>query len=246
MTDRSSSNASPPDAESERTEETTERRRWPRCLAVLLGVLVLIAGAGVALWQWWGGPDISEEKVRRTVVSTIQKETPASFLVTGQLQTTATATVRNTKVFLPGTLDMSLGTTTSEVRLPGTASYGFDVRSLSSSDIRVGKNGVVEVHLPDLAVHGVDAKLGEMEIKTETGWARLPKSRNHVQQDAMGVAEKALRRQAEDHLKRSTQPRVNTARALRKMLRPALKSAGVADPRFRIRVGPEIVLEPQG
>jgi len=39
---------------------------------------------------------------------------------------------------------------------------------------------------------------------------------------------------------------VNTARALEAMLRPPLKAAGVDTPRFRIRVGEQLVLQPEG
>lgn len=209
------------------------------------GVLLIVLVGGWWVWhRTWSG--VSQEQVRRAVVTTLQEEAPASFLVTGTLHTSATATVRNEKIFLPDMLDMSLGTTKSTVRLSGTASYGFDVQTLRPEDIQLQEDGIVEVRLPDLAVHAVDPDLSKMEVQTDRGWARLQSSQGRIERDAMRVAEQALRDQAEAHLEQSAQPRVNTARALKKMLTPALQSAGVEEPRFRIRMGAELVMEPSG
>jgi len=57
--------------------------------------------------------------------------------------------------------------------------------------------------------------------------------------------EGAFRTQAERHLQSATQPRVNTARALKAMLTPPLRAAGVDDPRFRMRVGKQLTLTPE-
>ena len=213
-------------------------------------LVVLVTGflvVALAFWWQWNSTRVSEEKVRRAVVTTLQQETPASFYVTGTLQLTAATTVRNTKTLLPDLLDFSMGTTEASVRLPGRVSYGFDVRKLHGEDIRLLENGVVEVMLPSLAIHAVAPRLSEMEVKTDVGWARLYRSSGRrVEQEAIQVAEKALRQQARQHLDTSAEPQLNTARAIKKMLTPVLQAAGVTDPQFRIRMGPEIVMEPEG
>jgi hypothetical protein len=55
----------------------------------------------------------------------------------------------------------------------------------------------------------------------------------------------AFRTQAKERIASATQPRVNTARALEKMLRPPLVAAGVEDPQFRIRIGDRLSLQPR-
>lgn len=220
-------------------------RRWTWWVA---GILLLLVAAGIAavLWLQWK-TRVSEKAVQRAVVTTLQEESPASFYVTGTLQLTATATVRNTKTLLPNVLDLSMGTTEATVRMPGRVSYGFDVASLRAEDIRLRENGVVEVTLPPLAIHAVEPDLSEMQVKTSVGWARLYSSSGRkVERQATLVANKALRRQARRHLDASTQPQVNTAKALQKLLVPILKKSGVSNPQLRIQVGPELVMEPEG
>ena len=229
-------------------ESGSSRRAIFRWIVGFLAILVIgLLVAALGLWWQWNNAKVSEEKVRQAVVTTLQQEAPASFYVTGTLQLTAATTVRNTKTLLPDLLDFSMGTTEASVRLPGRVSYGFDVRKLQGEDIRLLENGVVEVTLPALSIHAVAPRLSEMEVKTNVGWARLYRSSGRrVEQKAIRVAEKALRQQAQQHLDTSAEPRVNTARALKKMLTPILESAGVTDPRFRIQMGPEIVMEPEG
>ena len=238
----------PRSTDSPRPESGPPRRSAFRWVAGFLAVLVIgLIGVALGLWWQWNSTRVSEEKVRRAVVTTLQQETPASFYVTGTLQLTAATTVRSTKTLLPDLLDFSMGTTEASVRLPGRVSYGFDVRKLQGEDIRLLEDGVVEVTLPPLAIHAVAPRLSEMEVKTDVGWARLYQSSGRrVEQKAIKVAEKALRQQARQHLDTSAEPQVNTARAIKKMLTPILQAAGVEDPRFRIRIGPEIVMQPEG
>jgi hypothetical protein len=215
--------------------------------------LVLIA---VVLWSQ--GP--SDATVRRTVVTTIQDEAPASFLVTGTLDVSVTVRVDSSQFLTPSWLTYLLektqpsalplirGGAKTRVRVPGTVSYGFDVRTLTPSMITVRKKGLVGVALPDLVVHSVEPDLAKLEVGTQTaGWMRvlpsdLPEA---VRTQALGAVKEAFRAQAERRLDTATQPRVNTARALEAMLRPPLKAAGVDTPRFRIRVGEQLVLEPE-
>lgn len=204
-------------------------------------VLVLLAFA-FAAGLWWMRPALTDEEVRQVVVATIQREVPASFFVTGTLDIPATVTVENTKYLLPDFFRFNLGTTRATVRVPGRVSYGFDVGALRPEAIQMGEDGLIEVTLPELSVFSVEPDLERMEVETEVGWARLhASSGQRVEQKAIGLVRRALRQQGEQHLARSTQPRVHTAEALEKLLTPMLEAAGLPDPRFRFQIGPEIV-----
>jgi hypothetical protein len=216
--------------------------RLVRGLLVVLLILGLVGAAVVAVWRLV--PRVSEETVRQTVLSTIQREAPASFLVTGTLDATATVTVRNTKTLLPGVLDLSLGTSRTTVRVPGRIGYGFDVRTLTPEHVRVGEDGTVEVAIPDLRVFSVEPNLGAMQVQTRRGWARSQAGAEALEAEALRRVQTALRQQGNAYLRgRAVQARTNTAEALEAMLRPALAAAGVAEPRFRFRLTPEIVRE---
>jgi hypothetical protein len=144
-------------------------------------------------------------------------------------------------------LRLDLGTTRVRVRLPGRVAYGFDVSVLRPEDIVFGEDGVVEVALPDLSVFSVEPNLEAMEVETDVGWARThARSGQQTTQRALQFAQRALREQASTHLIDKTQPRINTAEALQRMLTPALQAAGIAEPRFRFRIGPHLVMEPEG
>ncbi|HET6569789.1 MAG TPA: DUF4230 domain-containing protein [Rhodothermales bacterium] len=221
-----------------------------RGLYAVVGAAVVVGLLAVAFAVSLGGrllhPGIMEEEVRSLVVSTIQREAPASFFVTGYLDISATTTVENTKYFLPDLLRFNLGTTTATVRLPGRVSYGFDVRQLRRRDIKIAEEGVVEITLPQLSIYSVEPDLERMEVKTDVGWARTHEgSGQKVEQQALQHTQQVLRRQAEQHLKTSAQPRIHTARAIETMLRPVLGAAGMHDPQFRFRIGPDLVLEPR-
>jgi hypothetical protein len=220
-------------------------------------VLVLVLGSAV-FWLWPRGP--SEEQVRRTVVTTIEKEAPASFLVTGTLTLNVEARVDSSDYLTPdwltgmlrhaqpGVAPLLRGSAQARVRVPGRVSYGFDVRMLSPSMIEVGPEGRVLVGVPALSVHSVSPDLAKLEVKGGTeGWMYFfpSEAREDVRRQALSGVEEAFRRQAERRIRSATQPRVNTARALEAMLTPALKTAGIGAPRIRIRVGERLVLEPE-
>jgi hypothetical protein len=222
-------------------------------IGLLAGVLLAV---GVAVW-WQQGP--SEARVRRTVLTTMQEEAPASFLVTGTLDIRATVTVDSAQFATPdwltyvlrygqpGVLSMLQGRSQTEVQVPGRVSYGFDVRALKPTMIRVENDGTVAVDLPELAIHSVEPDLAQLKVRSSTeGWMRVFPSevRGEVRKRALAGVEDALRRQAERHLESATQPRVNTARALEQMLTPPLKAAGVESPRFRMWVGERLTLTP--
>jgi hypothetical protein len=221
---------------------------------LLLGLLLAV---GVAVW-WSQGP--STATVRRTVITTVQEEAPASFLVTGTLTLSATVRIDSTQYVTPDWLTFVLseaqpsvlplleGSSQTEVRVPGRVSYGFDVRALRPEMIAVEEGGVVAVDLPALAVHSVEPRLSRLRVRTRTqGWMRVfPSAVNEqVRKRALAGVRGAFRAQAKERIASATQPRVNTARALEKMLRPPLVAAGVEDPQFRIRIGDRLSLQPR-
>lgn len=222
---------------------------------LLLGLLLAV---GVAVW-WGQGPSTST--VRRTVITTVEEEAPASFLVTGTLDLQVTVALDSSQFLTPdwlttvlqmtqpGALPLLRGRSRAEVRVPGRVSYGFDVRALSPDMIRLSDDRVVELELPRLSVHSVAPDLSRLEVRTSNeGWMRIfPSDANEqVRTQALSAIEPAFRRQARRRFETATQPRLNTARALEAMLRPALQAAGLSSPRFRIRVDDRLVLQPEG
>lgn len=223
-------------------------RRWRPWGWTALGAAVLVAAAGVvAALLWSQRPHIAQEKMRGAIIAGLQREAAAAFLVTGTLDVTATATVQNTKLLLPGLLDLPVGTTSATVRLPGRASYGFDVGRLRPSMIRVVGDTLVEVQIPELSVHSVEPDLRRLEVRTRVGWTRLgDDSRERVERRALGNVQAALRAQAEAYLRSAAQPRVNTAAALARILTPVLEAAGMSRPRLRFPLGGGVTVTPRG
>lgn len=205
---------------------------WAALLLTLAAVLV--AGPlALAITQRFLRP--TEEEIRGAIYAALQRERPETFLVTGSLDLTATTTVRNTRRLLPGIVDLSLGTTSATVRMPGRVSYGLDLSRIHPRDVRVDDSGAVTVVVPPPTVWSTEPVLTEMEVQTEVGWARLyARSGRAVEQEAIRLMETALRRQGEAHLADSDQPRRNSAEALERLLEPALAAAGVADPRVTV------------
>lgn len=236
-------------------------------IAIGIGVgLGLLIAFGAAFWQVSDGPD--ETAVRRVVVTTIQKETPASFLITGTLDIQATATVDSASTLTPrwfnemmqsASADLGASVTSfasvrdrATVKVPGRVSYGFDVAQLEPSMIRVSGSRV-EVDLPELSVRGVEPDLGKLEIRTSQSgtWKRMfvsdPETlREEVRREALEQVTRAFRDQAEARLQSANQPRINTAEAVRTMLEPALLTVGIPNPTFRFRIGDNLVYDSAG
>ena len=227
-------------------------------LRAAIGGGVVVGLLLIAVMLWRQGP--SDATVRRTVITTIQDEAPASFLVTGTMDVRVTVRVDSSQFLTPswltyllkqtqpGALALLYGGAETRVRVPGTVSYGFDVQALNPSMITVQDDGLVGVALASLSVYSVAPDLEKLEIRSQTsGWMRvLPSDMpEEVRTQALGAVKDAFRAQAERRLDGATQPRVNTARALEAMLRPSLQAAGVDTPRFRIRVGDGLVLQPE-
>jgi hypothetical protein len=210
---------------------------------VVLGVVALIALTLYLIPR--ALPRITSEKVQDVVFTTIQREAPASFYVTGFIDVVAGTTVTNTNVLLPGLLDLSMGKTTATVRVPGRLSYGFNVAGLKRDNIRVRDDSIIEVTLPQLSLYSTEPNLSQLEIQTSRGWLRTEATQKKVTTRALDLLQTALRRQGEQHLRQSVQPRVNTAAALEKLLTPALRAAGINRPRFRFTIGEGVVVEPE-
>lgn len=214
-------------------------------IVVASAVLVLVAGLFLVLRL--DVPSLlTEHQVRDALFTRIQQEAPEAFLITGRLELTAQTQVENSKVLLPGIVGLDLGTSRATVRVPGRVSYGFEVDSLRPEMVRMLEDGTIEVDLPALGVYSVEPDLRGLEIETERGWARLGSSEDQVERRALAIVEGAMRRQALAHLRSSYQSRINAARALERLLTPALKGLGMEDPRFRFRLGEDIVVEPRG
>ncbi|MGH7475275.1 MAG: DUF4230 domain-containing protein [Longimicrobiales bacterium] len=205
-------------------------------------LLLIVLG----LWLWRQRPRITEEEVQALVRTTIERETPAAYLVTGALDLTATSSVSNTRMLLPDLLDLPLSTVRTTVRMPGRVSYGFDVRALEANMIRLQGDSVVEVQIPPLTVFAVEPRLDEMEIETSRGWMRLPgDAPRRIERRAIANIEGALRAQAGDHLRRSVQAKLNTARALETLLLPAFRAAGLDGVRLHFEIEEGVHVTPR-
>lgn len=209
-----------------------------RFMIAAFGLLV-VAGS---ILLFMHRPRISEQRVRERVVATMQRESRESFLVTGSLDLTVTLTRQNTKVLLPGLLDLSLGEARTTVQVPGRVYYGFDVRKIRANDIHLRGDTVV-LRVPAPSLLSVDVNLSELRVQTSKGWLRTRASVLETEREAVRNLNSAFARQAAEYISASTQPRVNTARALEVMLRPPLAAAGLRTPYFRFALGQQIQLE---
>ncbi|HEY0674449.1 MAG TPA: DUF4230 domain-containing protein, partial [Longimicrobiales bacterium] len=133
----------------------TSRRAIVLVGGLALITLIALVARRVAL------PSFTQEDVRESVITTIQSEAEASFLVTGSLDITATTFVENTREVLPWLLDLSLGTSRATVQVPGRAYYGFDVRTLKAEQIRLIGDTLVEIDVPAPQVYSVEPNLSE-------------------------------------------------------------------------------------
>jgi hypothetical protein len=211
-----------------------------RTLPILLALLLTVALAGAA-WWWLGQARLTEEEVRQTVVTTVERETPQSFLVVGALDATASVGVTSTRR-VP-LFDLSLGETSTRVRVPGRIAYGFDVRALRPESVHL-RGDTVTVTLPPLEILSAEPDLARMEVQTDRGWLRSSDSEQRVEQRAVGLLTRALRAQGEAHLSgESVQPLDNAARAMEAMLRPAFAAAGHDDLHYRFQLTPTLVRE---
>lgn len=216
-------------------------RRWLALAVVIaLGVIVVI---GVAIVR--AGGVLSEDEIQTAVRTGIEAEAAEGFLVTGRLASTLSgSSARRWRLRI---LDIETGRSEVSVRVPATMTYGFSLDDFDADAIRFREDGLVEVVLPPLAVFSVEPELETAEVDIDlSGQARLtPGQTERTVQQTLRRVRPALREQAEAHLRQSQQPRVNSARALRRVLSAPLSAAGVdlEDVRFRFVVAPGDTLD---
>ncbi len=225
--------------------EPPRRRRSP---AVLIGLAVAVALAiviGVAVVAIRGAGILSEDEIRSAVRVGIEAEAAEGFVVTGRLASTLSgSTARRWRIRL---LNLETGRSEVAVRVPATMTYGFSLDDFDADAIRFREDGIVEVVLPPLEVFSVEPELEEAEVDvTVTGQARLtPSLTERTVEQTLRRVRPALRSQAEAHLRQSDQPRLNSARALRRMIAAPLQAAGVDlnAVRFRFVLAPGDTLD---
>src|SRR5690606_26185851 len=106
----------------------------------------------------------------------------------------------NTRVLFPGVANLSLGTSSATVRVPGRVSYGFDPAQLTDRMIRV-RGDTIELEIPMVIVYSVEPDLALLDVETTTGWARLPVTVQQAERRAVQLLNQAVRRQGEAHLR---------------------------------------------
>ena len=209
--------------------------------AVTAAVVVLtLVGVIAALRRVAQG--IAPEEVRERIVATIQSEAKESILITGSIDLTGTVTVENVRTLLPGVLDIDLGSSRATVQVPGRVYYGFDVRELDRDKIRI-RGDTIEITVPQPRVISVDANLQELRVWSAKGWLRSSQSLQTVERTAMQRIDNVLARQAAQHVATSAQPRVNSAEAIRRMVRPVVEAAGITNPVFQFQLTERLTLE---
>jgi hypothetical protein len=219
-------------------------RLFPQIVA-LLAILILAVAVLVLMVR----PTWTVDRVRDVVVTTLQQETPASELVTGRVGVTASREIQDRGRFswipewigVPGVNFVGAGV---RVEVVGEALYGFDVRQLTAEMIHMTDDGAIEVEIPTIYVVAVEPDLARLQLRSREGLLRRGAGRP-LEEEALGDVQHALREQGELHLQQSAQPSINTGQALASMLRPAFRSAGMANPRFRFLIGGDLVLEPR-
>ncbi|CAN5746287.1 DUF4230 domain-containing protein [soil metagenome] len=215
---------------------------FPRSLVLLIvAAFALVAGA-LLLIPRLKAPRLSERVTAEAIHAAVQREADTTFIVTGYLEVVATVRSQDTRVLLPDFLNLPLGTTRATVRVPGRVSYGFDISQLTPGMIRVSGD-TVEVEVPPVTIFSTEPDLSRLEVETTTGWARRPVTAQEAERRAVQLLSSGLEQQGEAHLARSAQPRVNTARALRRMLEPVVTGLGMERPHVRVNLGAGLVLE---
>ena len=218
------------------------RSRW-RLAALVGAVLGALAVVGVGVLT--SSSALSEDEVRSLVATQIESEAAEGFVVTGRLTSTLSgSTARRWRIRL---LNIETGRSEVSLRVPASMTYGFSLDDFDADAIRFREDGLVEVVLPPLSVFSVEPELEAAEVDIDlSGQARLtPSQTQRTVQQTLRRVRPALREQAEEHLATSDQPRINSARALRRVLSSPLEAAGVdlEDVRFRFVVAPGDTLD---
>jgi hypothetical protein len=215
---------------------------FPRSLIVLIAAAAALVAGVLMLIPRLQAPRLTERVTAEEIHAAIQREADTTFVVTGYLEVVATVRSQDTRVLLPDFLNLPLGTTRATVRVPGRVSYGFDISQLTVEMIRVSGD-TVEIEIPPVTIYSTEPDLSRLEVETTTGWARRPVTAQEAERRAVQLLSSALEQQGEAHLARSAQPRVNTARALRRLLDPVVAGLGMERPHVRVNLGSGLVLE---
>ncbi len=221
--------------------------RWR--LAALVGV-ILGGAAVVGVGMLTSTGALTEDELRSLVTTQIESEAAEGFVVTGRLTSTLSgSTARRWRIRF---LDIETGRSEVSLRVPASMTYGFSLDDFEADQIRFREDGLVEVVLPPLSVFSVEPELEQAEVDIDvSGQARLtPSQTERTMEQTLRRVRPALREQAEEHLATSNQPRINSARALRRVLSAPLEAAGVdlEAVRFRFVVAPGDTLDlgPEG
>lgn len=211
---------------------------------------LLLIASGVALGIWLSAPSPSDEQIKETIITSLQQEADTTVFVTGYLTISTRLTLEETRRFprsdeLPrytvplfhaaGTPQINLGTNRTALQVPGRVSYGFSLENLGTEDIEIINGRTIRMNLPALEIYSVEPELERLSLETELGWARWSSSGRELERRALGDIRASLRRQGQRHLRQSEQPVINTMRGVRRLLAPALKPAGIEEPRFEFR-----------
>lgn len=221
-----------------------------RLAGLVLGLVIAALVAAVVVLAVLFGPGgaVTEEEVESAMLSTLQSEASEEFLVTGRL--TSSLSGSSARRWTIRLLNIETGRAEVGVRVPATMTYGFSLGDLGPGDLDFQEGGVVEVRLPELSVFSVEPELEEAQVDIDlSGQARLtPSLTERTVEQTLRRVRPALREQAEEHLRTSDQPAVNTARTLSRMLSTPLEAAGVdvAAVRFRFVVAPGDTLDISG
>jgi hypothetical protein len=219
-------------------------------------LLFLFVAGGVTLGLWMYASAPTDHEIKETVLTSLQQETDTTVMVTGYLTVSTRLTIEDARRFpisedLPwyavplfrasGSPQVNLGTNRTSLQVPGRVSYGISLQDITIDDIEILDRRTVRIDLPELQIYSIEPELQQLNIRTELGWARWSSSGRQLERRALGEVRTALERQGHQHLQQSDQPAINTMLALERLLGPALRSAGVENPRFEFR-GPSMPL----
>ncbi len=213
-----------------------------RSSILLLTAVAGIAIASILLFPRFRAPALTERITAEQIHAAVHREADTTFVISGYLEVVATVRSQDTRVLLPDLLNVPLGTTRATVRVPGRVAYGFDLGALTPQMIRV-RSDTVEVDVPPVSIFSTEPDLSRLEVETTTGWARRPVTAQEAERRAVQMLVTALERQGEAHLAGSSQPRVNTGRALQALLTRVATGLGMQAPVVRVRLGEGMVLE---
>jgi hypothetical protein len=210
-------------------------------ILVLIAAIAAAVAIAVVLRQLPRLPRLTDRDLAEAIQASIQRESDTTFVITGYLDVVGTVRSSDTQVFLPGLLNLRLGTSRSTVRVPGRVSYGFDIGQLTPERVHL-YGDTIEIEIPLVAIYSAEPDLSRLEVETSAGWARTSVSAREVERRAVQLLSEALQRQGTTHLRSSLQPEVNTARALQRMVEPVVIRLGIREPHFRFRIGEDILL----